>query len=100
MSVSLSGCLRRFLEIICAARNCTQRMQLHIMGSHPLCGSIICMSIHCSVCTVVCGPICDFCICIHFQFMGLACRNAFIYQEKNYQPQISVCAHYIRVLVN
>ena len=48
MSVSLSGCSRRFLAIIRAARNFAQRMWPQATGSNPLSGSIICPSVRSS----------------------------------------------------
>ena len=46
LSISLSSCLRQFLAIICAERNCVQSIQLQATGSNPLSGSIIFSSIH------------------------------------------------------
>ena len=78
LSISLSGCPRRFLENISMARHCAQRMQPQAMGSNTLSGSIICISVRPSSCT---RDFCGFCICIHFQFFSTACHGAFIRGE-------------------
>ena len=43
--ISLTGCLHRFLEIICAAHNCAQHIWPQATGSNPLNGSRICLSV-------------------------------------------------------
>ena len=65
LSVSLSGCTRRFLAIIRAARNYTQRMQPQATGSNTPSGSIVCLYVRLS------GPpgaSYNICICINFQY--------------------------------
>ena len=56
LSVSLSGCLCRFLEIISAAHNCAYCMQPQNTGSNTLSGIIICLPILMSVRTLVREP--------------------------------------------
>ena len=62
LSVSLSGCPRRVLEIICAAHHCTQSMRPRAAGLNPLSGSIIFPSVCPSGCP---RAFWYFCICIN-----------------------------------
>ena len=48
MYLYLSGSSRHFLAIISVSKSCAQRMQTHDLGSNPLSGSIICLSVHIS----------------------------------------------------
>ena len=73
MSVSLSGRPRRFLEIICVARNCAQRMRPQATSSNPLSDSIICPSVR----PVVRGPFAVF-VFVFISSVGVQRRGAFI----------------------
>ena len=75
-SVSLSGRLHRFLEIICAARKCVQRIQPQATGSNLLSGSIICLSVRSYV------GFLRFFFCIHLQCGGPSSR--FIYPHTGF----------------
>ena len=79
-SVSLSGCPRWFLAIICASCNCVQRIRPQSTRSNPLSGSVIYPSIHLS------GRLrafFGFFICINFQCGGPA----------------SLCVYYILITI-
>ena len=71
LPVSQSSRPHRFLEIICTARNCTQRMWPQATGSNPLSGSIIFLSVHPSGLP---QAIHDFFIYINFQCGGPVLR--------------------------
>ena len=99
LSLCLSGCPRRFLAIICAARNCAQRMQLQTTGSISLNGSIICPSVclsgrpqaFCAVCMSVCLYVflqvfCDF-LFVFISSLGCQHRYAFILTLGSEGPQ-------------
>ena len=69
--------------IICAARNCAQRMWPQVTGSNPLSDSIIFLSVHLSVCP---QAFCNLCFCINLQYGDLAPQYIYTYML------VSICA--------
>ena len=77
LSLSLSGRPLRCLEIIYADRNCAQGMWPQAMGSNPLSGSIIYLSVCPSVRLVVRGPFAVF-VFVLISSVGVQRRDEFI----------------------
>ena len=75
--VAISGHMHYSLEIICADHNYTQCMWPQAIGSNPLSGSIICLSVFPYICLVVRGPS-EIFVFILISSLGFQCHNAFI----------------------
>ena len=91
--LSQSGHLRRFWAIICAARNCAQRMRPRATGKNPPSGSIIFPS----VCPVTCGSFSIFLFILISSGGSSVAMHLLSTRKQLSAPNIPLCAWYSRV---